>query len=185
MSAGRLLVWRGLDGWRVEAVLVRLTSHGLDARGTQIGTDPEPYRIDYELATSDGFVTRSLSVTARQGDSERRLRLIREPDGSWMANGDAVPDVAGALDCDLALSPLTNTMPVAREGILEGGAPVDFAMAWISVPDLAVHRSEQRYEPIDDCHVRYVSRDGDGFTADLELDGDGLVVRYPQLAERL
>jgi hypothetical protein len=32
--------------------------------------------------------------------------------------------------------------------------------------------------------VRYVALDGD-FTADLELDADGLVVRYPRLAERV
>jgi hypothetical protein len=32
--------------------------------------------------------------------------------------------------------------------------------------------------------VRYVSLDSD-FRAELELDEDGLVVRYPRLAERL
>jgi hypothetical protein len=84
----------------------------------------------------------------------------------------------GALDCDLAFSPLTNFMPARRLG----PEPVDHVMAWVSVPDLGVRRSEQRYEPIDDHHVRFVSLDGD-FVAELELDDDGLVVRYPQLAE--
>jgi len=65
-----------------------------------------------------------------------------------------------------------------------GGEPVDHVMAWVSVPDLAVLRSEQRYEPIDASHVRYIGLDSD-FTADLELDEDGLVVRYPRLAERV
>jgi hypothetical protein len=32
--------------------------------------------------------------------------------------------------------------------------------------------------------VRYISRDGD-FTADLELDEDGLLVHYPRLARRV
>jgi hypothetical protein len=32
--------------------------------------------------------------------------------------------------------------------------------------------------------VRYVSLDGD-FRSELELDENGLVVRYPQMAERL
>jgi hypothetical protein len=32
--------------------------------------------------------------------------------------------------------------------------------------------------------VRFVSLDGD-FTAELELDDDGLVARYPRLAERV
>jgi hypothetical protein len=47
-----------------------------------------------------------------------------------------------------------------------------------------VLRSEQRYEPIDERHVRYIGLDSD-FTADLELDEDGLVLRYPGLAERV
>jgi hypothetical protein len=63
-----------------------------------------------------------------------------------------------------------------------GGEPADHVMAWVSVPDLGVRRSEQRYEPLDDHRVRFVSLDSD-FVADLELDDDGLVVRYPRLAE--
>jgi uncharacterized protein len=67
--------------------------------------------------------------------------------------------------------------------LLEAGAqPQDFVMAWVAVPDLTVHRSEQRYEPIDRNHVRYVDP---SFEAVLELDDDGLVVHYPDLAERI
>ena len=73
-------------------------------------------------------------------------------------------------------------MPVSRR--LPGRRPVDHVMAWVSVPTSAVLRSEQRYEPIDATHVRFVGLDDD-FTAELELDEDGLVVRYPRLAERV
>ena len=74
-------------------------------------------------------------------------------------------------------------MPVLRAGLLEAGAqPHDFVMAWVAVPELTVHRSEQRYEPIDRHHVRYMDP---SFEAVLELDDDGLVVRYPDLAERI
>jgi uncharacterized protein len=57
-------------------------------------------------------------------------------------------------------------------------------MAWVSVPDLAVRRSEQRYEPVNGSTVRYVALDGD-FRAELELDSSSLVVRYPEMAERV
>jgi hypothetical protein len=75
-------------------------------------------------------------------------------------------------------------MPVLRDALLSGGEPRDYVMAWIGVPDLTVHRSEQRYEPLDHRLVRYVSRDSD-FVAELEYDADGFVVTYPQMAERL
>jgi hypothetical protein len=58
-------------------------------------------------------------------------------------------------------------------------------MAWVSVPDLAVHRSEQHYEHLrtgpDGAVVRFTSGD---FTAELLVDTRGFVVDYPGLARR-
>jgi hypothetical protein len=172
----RLLVWRGLEEWLAESCEVSLDGDRLHARGVQLGAEPEPYRVDYELTTGADWVTERLLVRC----DERSLDLVRAADGSWTANGEPQPHVQGALDCDLAFSPLTNFMPARRLG----GEPADHVMAWVSVPDLAVLRSEQRYERIDERHVRYIGLDSD-FTADLELDEDGLVVRYPRLAERV
>jgi uncharacterized protein len=171
-----LLVWRGVEEWLAEACEVTVDGDRLHARGVQLGAEPHPYRADYELTTGADWVTQTLYVSC----AGRRLDLIRAPDGSWLANGEALPDVQGALDCDLAFSPLTNFMPARR---LTGDA-ADHVMAWVSLPDLGVRRSEQRYERIDERRVRYIGLDSD-FTADLELDEDGFVVRYPRLAERV
>ncbi|MBA3261940.1 MAG: putative glycolipid-binding domain-containing protein [Thermoleophilaceae bacterium] len=175
-----MLVWRGLEEWLAEACEVTLDGDRLHAKGTQFGTEPHPYRVDYELTTGSGWVTERFVVIARDAAGQRELDLRRAADGNWTVNGEARPHVAGALDCDLAFSPLTNFMPARRLA----GAPADHVMAWVSVPDLGVLRSEQRYEPIDERHVRFVGLD-DGFTAELQLDEDGLVVRYPRLAERV
>ena len=178
------MVWSGLDGWRADGAYVRIEEDGrLSAHGTQFGADP--YRLDYHLHTGPDFVTESLDLSMLRGGALKRLRLERRPDGSWSADDNPLPEVEGALDCDLGLCPLTNTMPVLRERLLEPGAmPQEFVMAWVAVPDLTVHRSEQRYEPIDERHVRYVGRHR-SFEGVLELDSDGLVVRYPELAERV
>ena len=171
-----LLVWRGVEEWLAEACEVTVSGDRLQARGVQLGAEPHPYRVDYELTTGANWVTERLQVVC----GERSLDLVRAGDGSWTANGEPQPHVQGALDCDLAFSPLTNFMPARRLA----AAPVDHVMAWVSVPDLEVLRSEQRYEPIDARTVRYIGLDSD-FTADLELDEDGFVVRYQRLAERV
>jgi uncharacterized protein len=179
----RLVVWRGLDDWRAEVSHVRRDGERLSAQGTQIGVSPDPYRLDYSLRTGPEFVTETLELSLLRGGALKRLLLSRAAAGSWTADDRPLPDVEGALDCDLGLSPLTNTMPVLRHRLLDPGAePHDFVMAWVAVPDLTVHRGEQRYEPVDEHHARYVD---DTFTAELELDDDGLVVRYPELAERV
>ena len=173
----RFVAWRGTDEWRAEACTIELGEPGLVASGVQLAPG---YRLDYELATGPELITERLDVRVSEADGDRSLSLRRHPDGAWTAGDQAVEHVRGALDCDLALSPLTNFMPAARLT----GEPVDHVMAWVSVPSLEVLRSEQRYEPAGPGRVRYVGLDHD-FTAVLELDEDGLVTRYPGLAERV
>jgi len=61
-------------------------------------------------------------------------------------------------------------------------------MAWVSVPELQVTGSRQRYEHVraDErgATVRFLELDSD-FTAELELDPAGLLVFYPGLARRV
>src|SRR5919108_6123786 len=153
----RLLVWRGLDEWRAESAHVRIDGDRLSATGTQLGVTPEPYRLDYSLRTGPQFITETLELSVLRAGALKRLLLVRRPDGGWTGDDRDLPEVEGALDCDIQNCPLTNTMPVLRDRLLAAGAePREYVMAWIAVPDLTVHRSGQRYEPIDDRHVRYV-----------------------------
>ena len=170
----RVLVWLGLGAFRAEVAHVELEGDRLFARGTQIGIDPEPYEVRYELETGAGFVTERLLLESRTRGGVNSLELVR---GS-SAELDWGPD------CDLGFSPLTNTMPVLRHGLHRGGGALDLVMAWVSVPDLTVHRAAQRYTFLEPGLVRYEGVDS-GFTADLVLDADGFVVRYPGLAERV
>ena len=170
----RQLVWRGLEEWLAEECTVSLEPDRMRAHGIQLGAEPRPYRVDYELVTGPDWVTERFAAMC----GSTSLELLRGADGAWTANGDPLPDVEGALDCDLAFSPLTNYMPARRLR----AEPVDHLMAFVEVPSLQVVPSRQRYEPIDASHVRYVGLDSD-FAAELELDEDGLVVRYPRLAE--
>lgn len=198
--SGRVVVWSGLDGWRAELAAVELEADGVRATGTQIGVAPLPYRADYRLdATAPGSVTRSLRVEVSGQAWERRLRLERGDDGEWAVEvgGSGSVDLpppggdgelfAEALDCDLAFSPLTNAMPVRRHSLDQGGAH-SFLMAWVSLPDLAVTPSRQHYTHVragdEGSTVRYESESRD-FVAELELDPDGLVRVYPQLARRV
>lgn len=189
------IVWEGVGELRLEAAEVELGGDGLRARGTQIGAGELPYRVRYELdASGPGFATRSVSLDAAGDGWERRLRLQRDGAGEWTAEvggtgeGPGAPGgdtdvLAEALDCDIAFSPLTNTMPILRRRLHAEPGTHTFTMAWISLPDLSVHASRQHYTHVaagDAPRVRYESESRD-FVAELELRPDGLVVDYPQL----
>jgi hypothetical protein len=162
----RFVIWQREGEPGMEAVEVELHPDRLAARGVQIGRD---YRMDWWLTTTAGWVTERLDVTVL-GPHAGRLELRR-------------PDLpAGSQDCDLGFCPLTNTMPILRHDLHQGGKAVDLVMAWVSVPDLTVHTNVQRYEPVRPGTVRY--RSGQ-FSSELEIDTDGLVVQYPQLAQRV
>jgi hypothetical protein len=194
------LVWAKEHG--AEIADVDIADGALRADGAAIGADPLPYRLDYELATGGDYVTTVLRVTTEGTDPatgrwRRTLELSRGTDGAWSVRADGRGEVAlpppggdpaqlrGALDCDLGLSPLTNTMPVLRHRMLDGGGPTEFLMAWVSVPDLSVVASEQTYEFVrragDHTVIRYSSGT---FTDDVVFDADGLVVDYPAIGRR-
>jgi hypothetical protein len=194
----RLLVWSGLEEWLAESAAVELAGDGLRAVGTQLGAEPIPFRVDYRLE-APGFVTRELELTATAEGWRRQLLLRHDGDGVWSAEVEedgsvpggpwdgSLPDLSEARDIDIENSPLTNTMPILRHGLRSGGER-DFVMAFVTMPGLRVEASPQRYEQVRTTDagsiVRYLSRDGD-FTAELELDEEGLVELYPRLARRV
>jgi uncharacterized protein len=176
----RLPIWTGIDEWRAEAARVELVADGVDATGTQIGAG---YRLDYELHARDAWRTQSLAVTVATEGNERAIRLVHDGQARWTVDGDDAPQLDGALDCDLGLSPLTNLMPVRRHALHERAGAAEILAAWVAVPELTVHASRQRYEHVRRGVVRYTDLGAhDGFTAELELDADGLVRVYPELA---
>jgi uncharacterized protein len=190
-SADTVVTWQIEISGGFETAWVRFGEGRLDARGRAVGLDPEPYWLTYTLATGDGWVTRRLVVELESAAGATRLDLARHDDGTWTANGDQVDGVGGALDCDLGRSPLTNTMPLLRHRLDRSPGDHELVMAWVSVPDLTVHRSEQRYTHLrpagprgEPAVVGYVGRHR-GFEGELAVGPDGLLDHYPGLGRRV
>jgi uncharacterized protein len=136
--------------------VARVESHGtsLLAEGTQLGA---AYELRYRLAPD----RLELELVG-----ERSLEL----------------ELDGADFFDLGWSPLFNSLPVLRDGLLHEAPARDYVMRWVDVPSLEVSRSEQRYEPVGDGVVRFVAG---SFVAEIRFDDDGFVVDYPGIARRV
>ncbi|MEU6867528.1 putative glycolipid-binding domain-containing protein [Streptomyces sp. NPDC046876] len=178
--------WHVSAGRGYDTAWGEFTGDRMRAHGRAMGLEGGPYWVAYELETGPGYVTRALRVAVDgPGHRARAVELLRDDEGRWSVDGQERADLAGALDCDLGLCPLTNTMPVRRHGLhlaREAGTGRRFLMAWVSVPDLAVVASEQTYTPLGGGRVGYASG---SFRSDVAFDGDGLVRDYPGLAEEL
>ena len=186
----RHLVWQVVETAGFEAAWLDLEETTLHATGRAVGQLPEPYWLTYTLRTDDRAATTRLNATASTADAQYDLDLRREAE-TWTVNGEPRADLAGALDCDLACSPVTNTMPIIRHGLQRGphrSGTLRFVMAFVQVPTLRVVASQQSYTHLalgsaeGTARVRYASG---AFVSDLTVDRDGLVVDYPTMAHRI
>jgi hypothetical protein len=88
---------------------------------------------------------------------------------------------------DIAVTPFTNTLPIRRLG-LAATESAELSVAYFKRTELQAWPDPQRYTCLEKSDegglYRYLSLDG-GFTADLPVDGDGLVVDYPGLFKRI
>lgn len=164
----KALVWTGVEEPLFEVAFVEVSDRRLSARGTQLGA---AYRLTYEIETDSAFVTDRFVAECETDEGSRRIELRR---GSELADA--------TLDVDLQFSPLFNSLPVLRDGLLDGGAARTYTMAFVHVPELRVTPSSQEYTPLEPGIVRY--RSGT-FSADIEFDAEGFVVDYPRLAHRV
>jgi hypothetical protein len=192
----RTLLWQRTDVHGAEHVIFD-DRRGLTARGVAVAAGPVPYQCRYELETDDGWFSTRFYAVAEGGGWLRELHMERTHDG-WrittaeqgdlraagqpnaLLPGAEDPDrLKDAVDIDLYSSPLTNTLPLRRLGLIDG--TITIVAAWVLLPSLAVTANAQTYTVLEPGRVRYSSG---SFTADLELDENGYVVRYPGLATR-
>lgn len=138
----------------MEVVRVESRRDGLIAEGTQLGAVYElRYRLEPGALALELVGERSLDVELGDADF-----------------------------FDLGYSPLFNSPPIMRDGLLQAGPPRVYMMRWVDVPSLEVHLSEQRYQPLGNGLVRYQAGT---YTADIQFDGAGFVLEYPGLARRV
>jgi len=122
------------------------------------------------------------------GEGGPSLALSSDGTGRWAGpDGRHRTSLDGCFDVDLPSTVFTNTLPVRRLAIVPGWSE-ELSVVYIAVPELTVSVARQRYTCLtwgpDGGRYRFESP-GTEFSAELTLDGDGLVVDYPRIARRV
>jgi hypothetical protein len=117
-----------------------------------------------------------------------KTELLSDGEGNWAtSDGRAVAYLEGCGYVDISETPYTNTLPIRRLGLAPGES-ADVSVAYFDGYELQPWPEPQRYTRLEEDDgggmYRFVSLDG-GFTADLAVDSDGLVVDYPRLFKRV
>ena len=180
------LCWRRiLDNNSLEYAVAKPLAAGLELAGTIVAIhDEAPLEVRYRIECDADWRTRTVSVEQRLGLQQSSLSLAVDTGGTWSdQRGDLIGTLAGCLDVDLEMTPITNSLPVNRLNLAIGQVE-EIAVAWIRFPSLEIVRASQSYERLADRKYRYRSL-GSGFTAEIDVDEIGLTVRYEGIWERV
>lgn len=169
-------VWRGIASESLESLELTVHDDGRQARSV---VDLGPERLEYTVELDASWTFTTLSLRSSDG---RTLELVRD-DRGWQADGSTRPDLAEAVDIDLAFSPFTNTLPIRRLALAVGGS-ADIVTAYVDPESFTVTTDPQRYTRLAPDRYLYESRDSD-FRREVTVDDDGLVVDYPDLFTRV
>lgn len=179
-NIGSVLFWRRTDCTGLERLELVTGPHGITAQSTVLCNDEGGFRLDHRWQLDPQWRALSVSVERRNDAGHGRLLLERAGSG-WTVDGRPRPDLDGAEEPDLSVTPFCNTFPIRRTA-----ESLTLDTAFIDGAALTVARSRQRYERRGPRTMRYVDLGlSVGFEADLEVDGEGLVLRYEHLFERV
>jgi uncharacterized protein len=144
-----------------------------------------PFRLSYRLSWDASWVLREADLAVATGRTSRTLSLRTDGQGHWQhGDGRTIDELDGCIDIDIWPTPFTNSFPI-RRAPMAIGARQEFRMAWLFAPDLTVRPQAQAYTRLAERLYRFDNLDGSGFTADLPVDDDGIVLDYPGLFRRV
>lgn len=184
--AERQVFWAPWDEPGLEHLRLQWGGDGVVADGTFVGLrDGAPFRARYTLRCDDGWRVREVRVDPLDAAAPA-LALLADGAGRWWtAGGAALPALDGCVDVDFAFSPFTNTLPIRRLALAPGEGR-DLTVVYVTAPALRPEPDRQRYRCRDTGAAGGLyGFESDGFTADLPVDVDGLVLDYPGLFRRV
>jgi uncharacterized protein len=180
----RSIVWSFDLGEGHEHLSVSLRANGIDADGAVIHLMPgkKVIRHRYILGADGNARTRTLMLDPLDGRAA--LVLVADGEGRWFdATGRTIAHLDGCIDLDIAGSCFTNTLSIRRLQLREGES-ADIRVAYVDLPELTVRAVHQRYARRADTTYGYEGLDS-RFKAEIEVDADGLVIRYAGRAHRV
>ena len=184
------VLWAAWNGRGLEHLRLQVEAGGVRADSLIIAVDDagRPYRARYRIDCDGDWTVRRARIELLEGPP-RALDLRADGHGRWTdgVTGAAMP-LDGCMDVDVYPSPLTNTLPIRRLPDPIVSRPVAIEVAWVVLPELTVRVARQEYTLLargaDGARWRFRSLDSD-FTVELDVDRDGLVRDYPDIARRL
>jgi uncharacterized protein len=185
--AEHAVMWKPCSEPGLEHLQLRVYPDEIVADGIVIGVDlDQPFRMQYTVRCDSSFTVRSVEI-ACMPSMLRRLELHHDGEGGWTdSSGSPLLGLRNCQYVDISVSPFTNTLPIRRLGMKPGDSAEISVVYITSALELSVER--QRYTCLEAgggvTRFQYESLVS-GFSADVTVDREGLVLRYDDIFERV
>lgn len=189
-----MMTWQGVTAPYLESVRLLVSDGRLRASGRIVAAanparSTSAFNASFELTVARGGNVGKGLLRTITADEERQVSVGRTEDGVWLVDrGDGTrrDEFDGAADVDVAGAVTFTALPIRRLGLHRQPGEHVLPVLYVSMPDLTVSLVHQTYRTVsvsDEGAVVHYSVPG--FSADLTVDRDGLVVDYPGIATRV
>jgi hypothetical protein len=189
----RNVLWTPWDTPGLEHLQLEIGAAAIFADGVIIAIfEGAVFRANYQIACDAAWRVRDVRILSSH-PAAIALDLHADNDGHWSnTSGEPLPALDGCVDIDFAATPFTNTLPIRRLG-LQPEESAEVTVVYIDAPSLEVTPVRQRYLCLASADAGSLYRFEalpytalpDGFSAELSVDADGLVLNYPPLFRRV
>lgn len=186
-----ILTWRAHDVLRMESTRVQLSGNRIKAYGRIVAASSEihpAFSASYDLVTDESGATKRLSLSVSLAERERQLSIARDEENMWLVTdhqGQSRGSYDGALDVDVVFSPFFNALPVRRTGLHHRVDSVTLPVVYVYLPDLAVEPASISYSSSGPGSGEGIKLHSPVAETTITVDGEGFILDYPGLAERI
>jgi hypothetical protein len=184
----RRVSWTGWDGEGADHCVLEEGQEGALIEGAVTGGRGGAHGAFYSISCDASWRTRRVALRYAGGPS---LVVEADGEGCWRdmnAGGAVIEGLQDCLDVDIGITPATNTLPIRRLRLEEGEAAA-ITVAYVPLPSeidgpFTPRAAAQRYSCLRAGALYRYEGLFRGFSAELEVDRDSLVMDYPDTFRR-
>jgi hypothetical protein len=127
--------WQDWTGVSIEHLVLALEPHRIVAEAAIVRVvDDNTFAARYRIVCDGSW--RVTNVEIAEIGSDAGLQLTSDGVGNWTNGSAAMPELAGAIDVDISITPFTNTLPIRRLN-LRAGDSKEILAVYIRMPRIS------------------------------------------------
>lgn len=176
--------WRSIENNTTERCIIDADEDDVTVMGVISSADGSGnIAIVYSITLTATWQPILVSLSGNVGDREVDEMYLRVENNIWIDKGEIAEEFSDCAYVDISLTPFTNTLPINRLQLPEGESEV-IKVLYFDVLQGEIKTVEQKYTCIDKHHYKFENVPND-FEEVITVDGEGYVVDYPGLFERV